>query len=257
MGGRRHSACPFGREKITETRLRESQSLNRISEIDQLEPKDAETTVANLLYDGKSLLPAAKTFVRGQLPRIVSQSDCSGGEEEKENDAGAPAEGPAITASITIKLDAKPADAIATTSNRKETPKDGKKHKLSKYLDIRKGRFSLPSLKSRLYKAHSCGSLKDQPLCQAFQCHVSEWEQGTDINQNRGDRGSSKSVNAVAASATNGQLPQANGQVANGQPAQANGQPPQANGQHAIGNGQVKGQSTVQIHGVSKRCSLC
>ncbi|GAB0087831.1 SNF-related serine/threonine-protein kinase [Sergentomyia squamirostris] len=173
VGFRRHRA---GRRRASETRLRESQSLNRITEVQESEiPASAHITPN--VAGTTAQQPPATTPTSGQKSKGFSARFLQGFRKS---------EAPAAVSSIrthhdpndndvemVVNVDLVKALKVSNNTDTKTTSTTKKLKMLGKYFQVHKKLcIPLPNLfqRGRLYKAQSCGSLVRDKVNQTPNC---------------------------------------------------------------------------------------
>lgn len=234
-GERRHCLHPFRQGSDVrgagETRLRESQSLNRITEIQETETQ----LQTQIQFESTSSPPRFRCLSTKLFGRPFAKRPTSSGAVlesrrcEHEKNCGSsdylargnkhvtriPKNGfiqnTESRGFVSVSLnEAKVLPNCEEKENCKVPEKvETKKLKLTRYFQMHR-KLCLPLFRGRLYKAQSCSSIKERTLCDTYQCTNEKWCNGkaetlklrgavvgvspTDINQNLGlNKGSKES----------------------------------------------------------------
>ncbi|XP_059622470.1 SNF-related serine/threonine-protein kinase-like [Phlebotomus argentipes] len=166
MGFRRHRA---GRRRASETRLRESQSLNRITEVQESEP-----TVPPMLIAAAAAQPPATTPTSGQKPKGFSARFLQGFRKSEAtspmSSGGAQQDSNDNDVEMVLGVELVKALKVSNSTETKTSSTTKKLKMLGKYFQVHKKLcIPLPNLfqRGRLYKAQSCGSLVRDKVNQA------------------------------------------------------------------------------------------
>ncbi|XP_030750885.1 SNF-related serine/threonine-protein kinase isoform X2 [Sitophilus oryzae] len=194
MLGRRHKAS---RRRSGETRLRESQSLNRITEV-QEDNTHALVISTTVVGTHGPLTPKVKG-IGARILQGLSMSHKKQSSEDKDSDKVETKN--TSSHHVSRKDTVKNQDATDSGNESKIVPDKKKLRILGKYFQVHK-KLCIPlpvifNKNARLYKAQSCGSLvrdkinKTEPVLRCRQRAVSVFRNSMgmeDINQNKNDK---------------------------------------------------------------------